>query len=45
MTAPNHALTHWTRRCPFYILTRRIDRIATYPKAVNCGWCNDWMRR
>ena len=44
MTAPNHALTHWTRRCPFYIPARR-DRIAAYPKAVNCAWCNDWMRR
>ena len=44
MTAPNHALAHWTRRCPLYIPARR-DRSATYPKAVNCGWCNDWMRR
>ena len=40
MTAPNHALAHWTRRCPNYIPARR-DRSAAYPKAVNCRWCND----
>ena len=44
MTAPNHPLTHWTRRCPFYVPARR-DGIAAYPKVVNCGWCNDRMRR
>ena len=43
MTAPAHRLTHWTRRCPLYIARR--DRITAYPKAVNCVWCNDRMRR
>ena len=44
MTTPAHRLTHWTRRYPFYIPARR-DRIAAYPKAINCRWCNDGMRR
>ena len=43
MTASNHRLTHWTRRCPLYIARR--DRVAAYPKAVDCPWCKDWMRR